>query len=59
MLKKLLTNCFLVLQVVLAFGQTTAVNSGKVQRLEKFPSEFVPARNVDIRMPSTNLIKPK
>ncbi len=51
MLKKLPTIGFLLLQVVLAFGQTITVSSGKVQRLEKFPSEFVPARNIDIWLP--------
>jgi len=51
MLKKLLTNCFLLLQVVLAFSQTIEVSSGKVQRLEKFPSKFVPGRNIDVWLP--------
>ncbi|NUO02583.1 MAG: esterase family protein [Saprospiraceae bacterium] len=51
MLKKLLTNSFLLLQVVLAFGQTVEVSSGKVQRFEKFPSKFIDARNIDIWLP--------
>ncbi len=41
----------MLLSVVLGFGQMPAVSSGKVQRLEKFQSEFVDARNVDIWLP--------
>lgn len=51
MLKKLLTNSFLLLQVVLAFSQTVEVSSGRVQRLQNFPSKFVTARNIDIWLP--------
>jgi len=36
---------------VISIGQTPAVSPGTVKRLEKFPSKYVDARNVDVWLP--------
>lgn len=48
-MRKLLA--LLILISAKAIGQTPKVNSGSIQHIEKFPSRFVPARNVDVWLP--------
>lgn len=54
---------FISLLIFLSFGavfaQPVVVSSGKIERLEKFPSKYVDARNVDVWLPENYSPKKK
>ena len=43
---------FILSQSLFAFGQKPSVSSGTIERLEKFGSKYVDARNIDVWLPS-------
>ncbi|QKJ31282.1 alpha/beta hydrolase [Mucilaginibacter mali] len=56
-MRKLLA--LLIFVSTITFAQTPKVSSGTIQHIEKFPSKFVPARNVDIWLPDGYSINKK
>ena len=50
-MKQKIINTFLILTAMISTAQEVKVSSGKVQRLERFQSKYVDARNVDVWLP--------